>query len=223
MRIVLRIALALCVLVALALGGLLLLLPRLVASDAVRERIVREARAATGLDVRYDEVSIGLLPPRLVVKAPRVAGAEPTEPPLFEAEAVGLRLTLLPLLFGSLVIDQVRVEGATVRLVRTPDGIELPEPKRGTDERPTAPTAAPAPEAEPEAGGGGIAVAVREARLRDARIFLTDRTVFRHEGLSEVLDCTSRHPDDVISYNQDCVYDREPGRALPDSSGLAAP
>jgi hypothetical protein len=175
MRIALRIALALGVLMALAIAGLLLLLPRLVASDAVRERIVREARAATGRDVRYDEISIGLLPPRLVVEAPRVAGAEAEQPPLFEAEAVGLRLTLLPLLSGSLVVDQVRIEGATVRLVRTPDGIELPEPDRRSDERPTEPDAAP--EAEPDAGGGPIAVAVREARLRDARILLADRTV----------------------------------------------
>ncbi|UCE85268.1 MAG: DUF748 domain-containing protein [Deltaproteobacteria bacterium] len=176
MRIALRVALALGALLLLAAGALLVLLPRLVESDAVRDRIVREARAATGREVGYEDLSIGLLPPRLVVEAPRIAGAAPDEPPFLEAESVGLRLTLLPLLFGSLVVDQVRVEGATLRLVRSTEGIELPRrPPR------PEPTPAPhAPEAEPAAApeaDAALAVAVREARVSNARIVLLDRSV----------------------------------------------
>jgi hypothetical protein len=38
---------------------------------------------------------------------------------------------------------------------------------------------------------------------------LGDRTVFRHDGLSEVLDAVRRHPEHMVTYNHDRAYDHD--------------
>ncbi len=75
MRLAIRLAGILVVLVVMALIALAVALPRLVRSDAARGRIEEAAREATGREIRYGELDFGLLPPRLVVREPEVKGA----------------------------------------------------------------------------------------------------------------------------------------------------
>jgi hypothetical protein len=165
----LRILFALAVLAGLVLVALAVLLPRLVSSDAVRGRIEKAAREATGQEVRWEALDFGLFPPRLVVKKPQITDPRTPATPSLEARNVDLRVAFLPLLARTVVIDSLVVEGVTVRLKRTAQGLELPI---------AAPAEAkPSPrEPEPE-GGTSVALAVGELTLRDSRLLLEDRTV----------------------------------------------
>ena len=125
MRLAIRLAGILVVLLVTVLIALTVALPRLVRSDAARARIQEVAREATGREIRYGELDFGLMPPRLVVKEPEVEGESDGSPPAFEADGVELQIALAPLMGWKVVVDSLIVEGATVRLVRTPDGIEL--------------------------------------------------------------------------------------------------
>jgi hypothetical protein len=197
-RLAIRLAGILVVLVVTALIALAVALPRLVRSEAARTRIEEAAREATGREIRYGELDFGLLPPRLVVREPEVKGESSGSPPVFEAAGVELEIALAPLLAWTVVVDSLVVEGATVRLVRTPDGIALPQ-QASAGEAPKAPDAAPIPSESPasapaedaasspppsqesERGAdedeGGFALAVRQVALRDCRLLLEDRTV----------------------------------------------
>lgn len=181
MRILLRIVLVVLVLLVVGLGALALYLPRLIQSPAVRERIETAARDATGRAVTWAALDFGLMPPRLVVQQPQVAGARPGDEPFAQAREVGLELALAPLLARAIVVDSLAIQGATVRLVRTADGIELPQPASAAGAGSAgAPAAAAPPEGagEGDAGGGpGFALAVRSLRLSDARVILEDRSV----------------------------------------------
>ncbi len=170
MKILVRVALGLLVLVLLAIGGLAIVLPGLVESPAVRERIESAANDALGREFSYSELSFGLLPPRLVVGGPQVAGATQGAPSFVEAENVSLRLKVGPLLARTLVIDSLVVSGAPVRLVRTAAGFDLPTP-------PASEGGESEPAPDPAAEGEGLALAVRELSLRNSRVIVEDRTV----------------------------------------------
>jgi AsmA protein len=179
MRILLRILVGVVVLLVLALGAAAFFLPRLVDTPAVRERIQEAARASLGRELRYEKLSLGLLPPRLVVERPSLAATR-AEGASLEAEGVALQVALVPLLSRAVVIDSLVVEGARVRLVRTKEGLELPvtppeEGAAGAEPGREAPAQAAQPE-EPQAGPG-VALAVREFALRDATLVLDDRAV----------------------------------------------
>jgi len=175
MRILIRVGIGLVLLLVVAAGALALWLPRLVESPAVRERIEAAAREATGREVTYRDLSVGLFPPRLVVAGPSVAGAATGDPPFAEAESVGLQLAVGPLLARTVVVDSLVVEGATVRLRRTAAGIELPVPPEA--EEPDAPSE-PAPQDETGAQEAeSLALAVRDLTLRNVRVVLEDRAV----------------------------------------------
>lgn len=172
MRVAIRVVLVLAALVLLGVGLLAIFLPRIAESEAVQARLRDAAREAVGREVRWDSLSVGLLPPRLVAQGPQVAGERPSDPPQLEARNVDFKLALLPLLSRTLVIDSLQIEGVTLRLVRTADGVSLPG----------VPAGAPAP-AKPEASEGepapaaAVGLALRELRLLDSRIELEDRTV----------------------------------------------
>lgn len=170
MKWLVRAALAAVVLFVLAVGVLALLLPRLVRSDAVRDQIQAATRKALGTELRYADLDVGLLPPSLLVREPALAGPGPGASDVVDARQVALRVELLPLLARSLVIDSLVVEGATLRLVRTAQGIQLPlaPPPRAPAEAGAAPKASE---------GGGFALALRTLELRDATLFLEDRSV----------------------------------------------
>jgi len=169
-----RVALALLVLIAVGVGALLAFLPGLVESPAVRERIEQAAQDATGREFRYQALAFGLVPPRLVVEAPSLAGEAPGDPAFLEAGEVSLRIAIWPLLARSVVLESLVVRDATVRLVRDESGLRLPGPPAGA-EQPVEPETEPGAEPEPEAGP--VSLAVQELALRNARIVLEDRTV----------------------------------------------
>lgn len=174
MSVVVRILVGLALLGAALLGGLALYLPRLVEGEEMRARLQDAARDATGRDVSWSELRVGLLPPRLVVSGPSMAGASPEAPPFAEAGSVELELALAPLLARVVVVDSLVVDGATLRLRRTEDGIELPRPPE--KERTPRP---PGERREPKdkRDDDGFALAVRSFDLKDARVLLEDVTV----------------------------------------------
>ena len=153
-------ALLVLALVLLALG-----LPRLVDRPEVRARIEAAARDATGRDVRFEGLAIGIFPPRVRVLRPVVEGSTPGEPPLFSAEEAALRVDLLPLLARTLVVDSLEVVKPTLRIVRTPDAGSPPE-------KVPAPQRAAAPDEANE--GGGLKLAVRHLSLREGTVVLED-------------------------------------------------
>jgi uncharacterized protein YhdP len=111
----LRVIAAVVGVVAVAGVALALLLPRVLASDAVRGRIQTAAAEALGREVRYAELEPSFFPPALLVQGVAVAGASAQAPPLVEAERATLRVALLPLLSRRLRID-VALEGGRVQL-----------------------------------------------------------------------------------------------------------
>lgn len=164
--------------VVLALGALMMFLPGIAERPAVRARIEQAARDATGRDFGYRDITFALLPPRLVLEEPVLAGETPDAPPFVEAQEVALRVALAPLLARSVVLETLVIEGATLRLVRDAGGLRLPAPPAGDAEE--AP-GEPGPAAEPAGGSGdasgGVALGVKSLRLRGARVVLEDRTV----------------------------------------------
>ena len=142
-------------------------LPRLVDAESVRETVSEAARNALGRDLSYSELDFGLLPPSLRVMEPVVAGERESAPPLLEANEVALRVSVLPLFWGPVLIDSLVVDGATVRLTRSDDGIELPTPPEAD-----APAGEEASEDE-----GGVSLAVKDVRLQGSTLVLTDRSV----------------------------------------------
>lgn len=165
MKILVRVAIAVAVLLGVGLAALALYLPRLVETEAARERIRTRAAAALGREVRYETLDLRLLPPSLVVRDAVVAGETGAARPFLEADAIALRVALLPLLARAVVVDSLVVEGATLRVTRTRDGLVLPRP---------TPTEDAPPE---EAPGGGIDLAVRSVALEDGTLVLRDRAV----------------------------------------------
>ncbi len=179
MRILIRVLGGLVALLVLAGVALAVMLPRLVGSEGVRTRIVDAARDATGREFSYGELDVGILPPRLLVTEARLAGETDAAAPMLESADVQLRLALMPLLARSVVVDSLVVEGATLRLVRTAEGIELPEPEPEAEAATGGqPQPEPAREAAPAAAeSGDMALAVRRIDLRDVRLVLEDRAV----------------------------------------------
>ncbi len=169
MRLLIRIFAVVAALLVVAVVALALTLPSLVGSEEVRARITEAARDATGRDFAYAELDVGVLPPRLVVTEARLSGAAPEADPTVEGANLQLRLSLMPLLARSVVVDSLVLEGATLRLVRTKDGIELPQPEEAAAEAEPGEAAA-----EDEAA---MALAVRRVSLRKLRLVLEDRAV----------------------------------------------
>jgi len=178
MKLVLRIAAALVILAVGVVVVAALALPRLVDSEEVRRRIERAAFDAIGRELRYEKLDFGLLPPSLRVMGPRISGATPSDEALLEAEAVSLRVALLPLLARAVVIDSLVVEGATLRIERGRDGIVLPEPPRAEPAESGGSATEGASDGEGSAGQEpAIDLGVRSVQLRDATLILSDRSV----------------------------------------------
>ena len=166
-----RILLAVTILVAVALAVLALWLPRLVQRPEVRERIVSAARDATGRELHYQSLGVGLLPPRLEMVAPRLDDPGGEAP--LGADRVALRIAWLPLLARKIVVERVDVEGPEITVVRTDAGFTLPlrPPEPAT---PEPPSETPRPAAEK---GGGFDLLVRRVHVAGARVTLEDRTL----------------------------------------------
>ncbi len=111
MRMLLRVIAAVALVLVVVVVALALLLPSVLASDAVRGQIQTAADGALGREVRYAELEFGLFPPSLLALHVAVAGASAQAPPLVEAERVALRVALLPLLLRRLRIDVALDDG----------------------------------------------------------------------------------------------------------------
>ena len=124
MKLGVRIFAALVVLVALALISLAFYAPRLIERPEVKERIAAAARDATGRELRYEKLDVGIFPPRLLAEQVRLEGGPRAKP--LGAERVELEVALLPLFARTVLVDALVVSGAEVSLARTAKGIELP-------------------------------------------------------------------------------------------------
>lgn len=177
MKWLIRGGVALVALVVLGLIALGVALPGLIERPEVREQIQAAARDATGRELHYDELAVGLLPPRLMALKVRLEGGPKTTP--IAVERVELEIALLPLLTRTILVDTLVVAGATLELVRTGDGIVLPiEPPEPPESAPKKPAEASSESATSEASGSaGLSVAVREVRIERADLTLVDRTV----------------------------------------------
>ena len=182
MKLLVRGLIGLVLLVVVALVATLLLLPPC-DGENVRARIQQAVRDNLGRELRYETCELGLLPPSLRVTETTLSGETSDDPPLLEAREIALRVALLPLLFQTVVVDSLVIEGATLRLTRTRDGIELPSlpaaDAAGSGEGTESATRDA--DAEPPSDGGGedgsVDLAVRELRLRDTTLQLLDRAV----------------------------------------------
>jgi uncharacterized protein involved in outer membrane biogenesis len=182
MKLWVRLGVGIVVLAIVVILAGLVLLPRLLSGDAMRARIEQAAREGTGRELRYESLEVGLLPPSLRVIDTALSGATESDPPLLEAREIDLRVALLPLLFGTVVVDSLVADGATLRLTRTADGIELPRPADEADEPEDAPPDADPPGDAPSSAEGGsetgsVGFAVRRLRLSDSTLRLVDRAV----------------------------------------------
>ncbi len=159
-------------LLALALVGLAVALPRLIERPEVRAQIQAAARDATGRELEYEKLAVGLLPPRLMVETVRLSGGPQTKP--IAADRIELEIALLPLLARTVLVDTLVVAGPMLELRRTAAGvalpIERPASKKGAeaaDERSAADASEPA----------GFSLAVREVRIERGDLTLLDSTV----------------------------------------------
>lgn len=162
-RLALVAGLLLLVLVA-AVVAAAVLLPGLVDTPAMRERIATAVRDATGRELTYASLSAGVLPPRVEVEKPMVSGAAPGEEPLLQADSVSLRVAVLPLLSGAVVLESLRIDGAKVHVVREKPPASPP---------PAGP--ADAPSAESESAPRRLGVETLD--LENGTVTLEDRTV----------------------------------------------
>lgn len=167
-----RVFLVLAVLVAVALAALAILLPRIAERPEVRERLVEAARDATGRELRYESIGIGLFPPRLEMVGPDLVGAGGDDP--VRADRVGLRIAWLPLLARQVLIERIDVEGAELTVRRTDDGFALPFAPPEPEPEPERPRTEPR---EARERSEGFSLLVRHVRIRDAALRLDDRTL----------------------------------------------
>jgi len=177
MRALARAALAALAAAGIAAAALALWLPRYVASPAFEARLRAAAHDASGRDVEWRALSVGLWPPRFVASGVRVA-AGGAQPPALEADRVELRLALLPLLARAFVVDSLAIDGATLRLVRGASGLALAG-------------SLPAAAGDPQHGGGGPSLAVRDLRVAGSRAVFEDRSVAPPASI-EVVDLAGR-------------------------------
>ena len=127
MRLAIRLAGILVVLLVTALIVLAVSLPRLMRSDAARSRIQQMAREATGREIRYGELDFGLMPPRLVVSEAEVKGESDGAPPVLVADGVELEIALAPLIAWTVVADKFVMSSYEPRLLQVLDTLKAPD------------------------------------------------------------------------------------------------
>ncbi len=188
-----RLLLILAIAVAVVLGAMAIVLPRLAARPEVRERLVEEARKATGRELAYDELDVGLFPPRLEVTGAQLAPLEGQAP--LGAERVALRVAWLPLLARQILIRRVDVEGAELTVRRTADGFELPFTPQ--EEEPEEEPEKVREEPETPKEDNGFSLLVQQIRIRDTTIRLADETVEPAADLVLALDVADIEIEDL--------------------------
>lgn len=152
-----------------ALTVVAIVLPRVASSPEVQTKIKTAARDALGREVAFEDLSFGLLPPKLIVKSVLIAGETPKAEPLLKANEIDLRVALLPLLSRSVVVDSLVIDGATIHLVRDQGGLRLPGKSKGDVEKPSETTKPSAPM--------GLSLAVRNLQFKNMTLIFDDRSL----------------------------------------------
>lgn len=173
MRLAVGILATLIVLAVVGLVALAIALPRIAESAETRARIEQASIDVLARPLSYDSLSVGILPPRIVLSSPHVPGGTPDAPPLFRAKRVDLQIALLPLLGLSVVIDSLVIEGLEIEVTRTDSGFDLPQaPGRVESVEATEPGQTPA-----ESGTTLLDLGIRRLTVHDARLLVIDRTL----------------------------------------------
>lgn len=143
--------------------------------DQYKPQIAAEVKKATGRDLAIEgklRLNLLTLNPGLAVDGVRFANATwGSRPDMAQIKRFEVKVSIMPLLSGTLDVDRVVIEGADILIERDANG-------RGNYEfmTETKPAAAPAPtKPEETAKGGGMpALAVREITIKDSRLTYKD-------------------------------------------------
>ncbi|MBY0400451.1 DUF748 domain-containing protein, partial [Myxococcota bacterium] len=173
--------LALAVVAALvlaAVGTLAALLPRLVNTPEFRSALAARATEALGSPVEWKSLEIGIFPPRVTLEGPSLVGqdASAEAEASIRAEAIDLRLSLLPLLERRIAVDSLVLRGIALVVTRTPEGLILPEVLRNASKRADGDDPASEDESGAEAEGA-FTLDLRALRITDSRVLIHDRTL----------------------------------------------
>jgi len=134
-----------------------------------REQVLASVSNLVGLPIRAESVEVSWLPPAIVARELSVPDESPYGPgTLAYAEEARFDLSLVNLLRGRLVVDEVRLQAPVVRAVRGADG--------GWNLRRRGPAAPSAPrDTRPATAAPGVSV--ETVRVRGGRLVLRDRGV----------------------------------------------
>ncbi|WP_075215794.1 AsmA family protein [Mongoliimonas terrestris] len=177
-----RIVIAGAVLVALA-AAVVLVLPLMVSSDWIRDRIVAEIERSTGLVVRIDgDVSMTVVPaPALAVASLSIGW--PDQPPFAEIDQVRFGLATGPLLDGTVAITGLDLKGPSIAIARTADGRFA---LLGAKPLPADGNASPAPDGPPPSSTSVPDGSIDRIRVSGGTVTITgaDGAVERIDDLS---------------------------------------
>ena len=163
MSVAVRIALAGLAVVVAFVMGLAMFLPSWVEGAGFRGEFERFAQENLGRTIDYGAVEVRFLPPRLEVANLEIGGSDATLPPAIAARSVAFELSWLALLRGRAVVDELVIDAATLRMVRTDGGIDL------------LAAALPASPAAASARDSAVPVSLERVSVRDATVVFDDR------------------------------------------------
>lgn len=174
MRIAKILLAVLAVVVVLLVGAAIVLMS--MDFNQYKPQIVAEVKKATGREMAIDgdlRLNLFTLNPGLAVDGVKFANAPwGSRPEMATVKRFEVKVSVLPLLSGTLDIDQVVLEGADILIERNREGVgnyEFQAEKKDT--------AAAKPAEAPKAGSGGSnmpALAVHEVTIKDARLTYKD-------------------------------------------------
>lgn len=171
------------------LGGVVVLLVAVVVAvyailagmdfNTYKPRIAEAVRDATGRDLTIAgdlNLRIGLSPSVAVEGVTLENAAWAGNPNMVEIDSFEARVNLLPLISGTVEVERLVLNGATIRLARNADGAVnfdfAPPPGDGQAPGEAAPAAPPEPAAS---GDGAVSLpVVRLVEIRDARVIYSD-------------------------------------------------
>ncbi len=177
-----RLAVAMGIIALLILSGVgfvAVALPKLVNTPEFRAALAARAGQALGTPVEWKNLGIGFFPPRVVIEAPVLVGQGVSREAAasVRAEAIDLRLSLLPLLQRRIAIESLVLHGVELIVSRTPEGFVLPDLGGGASDAEDAASDPNAAGAGSEAGGTSFVLDLRELRVENGRVLVHDQTL----------------------------------------------
>ena len=111
------------------MGLLAVALPKIVNTPEFRAALAARAGEALGTPVEWKSLTIGIFPPRVTLDEPVLVGQDVSAESAasIRAQAIDLRLSLLPLLERRIAIESLVLRAVALVVTRTPDGFVLPE------------------------------------------------------------------------------------------------